>query len=106
MTGKEECKLWTVRFFINFFVVLCLGGAGYLLYYVTQVSVEVKYCTTCYTYMYLIPSDHHNTVAPVTDSKDSLYEGLVHILGAQGAGLICWTLRVHEADKGIIFTIS
>ena len=41
MTGSQECRLWTIRAVINFFVLLCLGGAGYLIFYVTEVSVEV-----------------------------------------------------------------
>ncbi|XP_056020163.1 transmembrane channel-like protein 7 isoform X5 [Ostrea edulis] len=36
MTGNEKCKLYTIRFFINFMVVCILGGSGYLIYWVTD----------------------------------------------------------------------
>ncbi|XP_062581702.1 transmembrane channel-like protein 7 isoform X2 [Saccostrea cucullata] len=36
MNTSQKCKLYTLRFFINFLVVCILGGSGYLIYWVTD----------------------------------------------------------------------
>ena len=41
-SGRKKCQLYTVRFIINFFIVLVLGASGYLIYYVTDYSTEVS----------------------------------------------------------------
>ncbi len=43
MSGLQECRLWSARLLVNAFVLASLGGAGYLLYYVTEVSVQVRH---------------------------------------------------------------
>ena len=39
---NKRCRLYTTRFFINFFIVLVLGASGYLIYYVTDYSTQVS----------------------------------------------------------------
>ncbi|XP_061181691.1 transmembrane channel-like protein 7 isoform X2 [Saccostrea echinata] len=40
MNSNQKCKLYTLRFFINFLVVCILGGSGYLIYWVTAWVTE------------------------------------------------------------------
>ncbi|KAF6020403.1 TMC7 [Bugula neritina] len=37
----DNCKLYTIRICVNLFVLAALGGAGYLIYYVTDISSEI-----------------------------------------------------------------
>ncbi|KAL5018437.1 hypothetical protein ScPMuIL_004159 [Solemya velum] len=39
-TGGDKCKLYTIRFLINIFVLACLGGAGYGIYSITDFSAS------------------------------------------------------------------
>eukprot|EP00105_Crassostrea_gigas_P036393 XP_019920541.1 PREDICTED: transmembrane channel-like protein 7 isoform X5 [Crassostrea gigas] len=36
MSSNDKCRLYTIRFFINFMVICILGGSGYLIYWVTD----------------------------------------------------------------------
>ena len=38
----EKFKLYSVRFLLNLVVLGILGGAGYLIYYTTDLSVQVR----------------------------------------------------------------
>ncbi|XP_064645080.1 transmembrane channel-like protein 7 [Lineus longissimus] len=48
-TKWDKCRLYTLRIFINFVVLVLLGGAGYLIYWVSdkslQLTQEVNYKT-------------------------------------------------------------
>ena len=41
-TTGQSCRLWTLRILVNIFVLGALGGSGYLIYYTTQISSEVR----------------------------------------------------------------
>ena len=55
MDCGQECKVWTARIFMWFLVLLMLGGAGYLIYFVTVKQAEVRYsnCNSKWTIMAL-----------------------------------------------------
>lgn len=40
-TRGEKCRLYTVRFFINFLIIIMLGGAGAAIYYAQDYSTDV-----------------------------------------------------------------
>ena len=41
-TTEEKCKLYTVRFLINFLIVIMLGGAGAAIYFAQDFSTSVS----------------------------------------------------------------
>ena len=41
-TTEEKFKLYSLRAVINFFVVAVLGGAGYLIYWTSIKTIEVR----------------------------------------------------------------
>lgn len=41
-TGAQLCGLWVIRIILNILVLATLGGAAYLIYYVTEISSEVS----------------------------------------------------------------
>lgn len=44
MLSNDKCRLYMIRFFINFMVICILGGLGYFIYWVIDwvISVSLK----------------------------------------------------------------
>jgi hypothetical protein len=48
-TKCEKCRLYTLRIFINFIVLVLLGAGGYLIYWVSDKSLHVSHIYAIFT---------------------------------------------------------
>jgi len=68
-TSGEKCKIYTVRFFVNFLILIMLGGAGVAIYYAQDFSAEVRTGST-YIYYYNI---YYNYLKKILSVKLLIY---------------------------------
>ncbi|XP_053393438.1 transmembrane channel-like protein 7 isoform X2 [Mercenaria mercenaria] len=70
-TSGEKCRLYTVRFFINFLILLMLGGAGAAIYYAQDFSTD-------FTTDPNVENDYHSLVILLVQFLPSIVIGLLN----------------------------